>query len=262
MSDLHKTLNDLSDTFIFAEIDSKEETDALEKMRKFIEDINVDDLKSTDINLRYGEEGETLITLCLYTDSRDVIDQLLKKGADIEGQDKFGLTPLQLAVISDKVSRVDYLIDKGANKQVIVKKSGTFGDGTENGWELLHIAAFENSISAARLLIREGANLDAKSGIGDTPLHVALRYFPVYDSTEMLSLLLEGGADINARSWKAKGGPTILDVACRPDSFIYDDDEEETNFTKSQYELIKWLIDQGARVGDDSFLDEETEISD
>ena len=163
MSDLHKTLNDLFETFTLTEIDSKEETDALEKMGKFVYDINVDDLKSTDLNHRYGENGITLITLCLYyTNLPDFIDQLLEKGADIEAQDKWGLTPLQRAVL-DSHPGVDYLIDKGANKHVIVKKSGTFGDGRENGWELLHIAAFENSISAARLLIREGIPVNKKN---------------------------------------------------------------------------------------------------
>jgi ankyrin repeat protein len=74
----------------------------------------------------------------------------------------------------------------------------------EDGWfaaERLHRAAAEGNLERARRLIREGAAVDAFDPIGYTPLHHAVRngWF------EMVRLLLDAGADINARQPGAKG---------------------------------------------------------
>jgi ankyrin repeat protein len=72
----------------------------------------------------------------------------------------------------------------------------------QEGWfaaERLHRAAAEGNLAHARDLIRAGAALDAFDAIGYTPLHHAVRN----EWFEMVRLLLDAGADINARDNRA-----------------------------------------------------------
>lgn len=84
----------------------------------------------------------------------------------------------------------------------------------QDGWfpaERLHRAAAEGNLARARELIRGGAALDAFDAIGYAPLHHAVRngWF------EMVRLLLDAGADINARD-KQAGSPAPIAVAASP----------------------------------------------
>jgi ankyrin repeat protein len=74
------------------------------------------------------------------------------------------------------------------------------------GWESLHAAAREGNIEAARLLITQGAKINAQDDKGFTPLHVAVREDrePVLKVGEksIVQLLLAAGADVNAQDKK------------------------------------------------------------
>ena len=60
----------------------------------------------------------------------------------------------------------------------------------------LHIAAKKNLLEAAKWLINEGADLEAKDNTGWTPLHLAA----VFDSVDVARLLISRGAKVNAKS--------------------------------------------------------------
>lgn len=74
--------------------------------------------------------------------------------------------------------------------------------------ERLHRAAAEGNLAHARELIRDGAALDAFDAIGYAPLHHAAKN----EWFEMVRLLLDAGADINARD-EARDADTAISVA-------------------------------------------------
>ena len=75
--------------------------------------------------------------------------------------------------------------------------------------ERLHRAAAEGDLAGARELIREGAPLNAFDNIGYTPLHHAAKN----EWFEMVRLLLDAGADIDARADERIAGTAIAVAA-------------------------------------------------
>lgn len=74
----------------------------------------------------------------------------------------------------------------------------------------LFTAISDDEWDIAKRVIGEGANANAVSEFGETPLHSALYHG---DSESTIRLLLEKGADVNARS-DGDQGKTPLHIAC------------------------------------------------
>lgn len=89
----------------------------------------------------------------------------------------------------------------------------------------LHKAVRSNDIATVQALIEQGADINARNQFGDTPLHVA----PQYGNTQIVDALIKEGADINAKN---QNGITPLHRAV-----IYE-----------QPTIAKLLIDQKADV--------------
>src|SRR5262245_816197 len=91
--------------------------------------------------------------------------------------------------------------------------------------EKLHRAAEDGDLERARELIRERAALNAFDAIGYTPLHHAVKNRHV----SMIKLLLDAGADINARE-EQTNSDTAISVAA----------------ADSSPEIVKLLLERGA----------------
>ena len=63
----------------------------------------------------------------------------------------------------------------------------------EEGFKLLHLAAIKGDIETARCLIEKGAEIDAKTTQGKTPLYIAARM----KNYNVLELLIQKGANVN-----------------------------------------------------------------
>ncbi|MFH1039165.1 MAG: ankyrin repeat domain-containing protein [PVC group bacterium] len=116
---------------------------------------------------------------------------------------------LKEAVLDGDIAEVNRLIQEGADVNL----------PDESGSMTLHHAAFNNHTEIARLLIKNGAGLEAVEGeFGYTPLHIATRA----GWEEMAALLLAAGADVRAET---KNGNTPLLYAvqeeCRSLEEIY-----------------------------------------
>jgi ankyrin repeat protein len=91
-----------------------------------------------------------------------------------------------------------------------------------NGWRPLHVAVqgdqddqsdldedILGGLDATMVLIENKAMIEVENGRGDTPFLHAIRG----NSLKIMSLLIEQGADINARSHNTGDGPTGLELA-------------------------------------------------
>jgi ankyrin repeat protein len=113
-----------------------------------------------------------------------------ERGANARGTS--GLSPLTMAVGFGSPAAITMLVDAGGN----VNPEG-------GGLTPLHLAWRDTGIT--RLLLAHGANLEAKSGRGRTPLLIAAS--AANTSTDVITQLLEKGANVNAAD---NGGITPL----------------------------------------------------
>ena len=109
-----------------------------------------------------------------------------------------GFTPLGLAAYFGYLSPVKLLLDKGANPNI----------ASNNQFKVapIHSACAISNFDIAALLIRHGADVNAKQMQGVTALHSAAHN----GQTKLSKLLIDNGADINA---KMDNGQTPLFMA-------------------------------------------------
>jgi ankyrin repeat protein len=171
----------------------------------------------------------------------DKVKKLIEAGVDVNEKFNWGanrdITALVMAVMFAKVEICKVLIDAGADVNIITTgkmtllhhaamSSGDYKDVAElliaKGLDVnaktteygeardatpLHLAVGMGNINIADVLIKNGAELDAKfSDHQHTPLHLAARE----GHKAVVELLIAKGADVNA---KMKNGDTPLDLA-------------------------------------------------
>lgn len=126
----------------------------------------------------------------LYKKDREAILQyFVESGADINVKDKYGSTLLHFAYNIPSLEAVEYILNNGAdvNARDNAKKTPIFYVG---GGDI-------------DLLVKYGAEVNAKSYIGETPLHCAV----IEGDLENTKKLIAYKADVNAQS---KNGNTPL----------------------------------------------------
>ena len=111
----------------------------------------------------------------------------LSAGIEVNQRDETGATALHWAALAGHDHIVKRLIN--AKADVTVAEAGS-------GMTPLHGAARWNRLTSAKLLLANGAKIDARDRFGRTPLFDAM----VKDRFEMIDLLLGSGADLSARN--------------------------------------------------------------
>jgi ankyrin repeat protein len=114
---------------------------------------------------------------------------------------------LQCAVGHRNVAAVEVLLRHGADPNLAVPSWTTAGVTTPVGRRPLHLAAAESCRRIARLLLDQGADVNARDGEGETALTIATRHRYGHKLAE---LLLARGADPDVRT---RDGRTPLDRA-------------------------------------------------
>ncbi len=113
------------------------------------------------------------------------VDNLLKKGANIEERDRYGYTPLMYAVYYDRYEAAKFLIEKHADVNAR-DASGEFP---------LLIAVANDNAAMVKLLLDNGADVNARNASGMIPLHYAAIHAKPEKNNNVTALLLERGAD-------------------------------------------------------------------
>jgi ankyrin repeat protein len=145
-----------------------------------------------------------------------------------EARDLAGCPALHRAVMLDRREIVKRLLGKGTNPNVRSRGQSTELDDEETpGGDktALFQATSWGRPEIAEMLIKHGANVNAKAARGVAPLHEAARMWHV----ELARLLLKHGAEVNA---KDDEGRTPLDWASSP---------------RESPEMTKLLRDHGGR---------------
>ena len=124
------------------------------------------------------------------------ITRLLKNGAKVNRQDKFGVTPLMRAVVRGNSEVVKVLLDAGAD--VHIKDIG--------GATALHIASRLGHKAISDMLLKNGANPNAADTHGYTPLERAIKN----EREGIVQTLISEGAILTQ---KGQGGLTPSELA-------------------------------------------------
>ena len=131
-----------------------------------------------------------------------VIEVLIKHGADLEvkvgGEDS---TPLEVAIFNDNFEAAKALLEGGANAnakpfltkkresqyvRLFLKHGANVNQKTSEGWTALHDAARHNDVETAGILLENGADINARDNKNETPFDIASQQI----SIDVLELLL------------------------------------------------------------------------
>ena len=158
-----------------------------------------------DVNTT-NRKGTVLITACQQR-NMDVIKLLLNAGADPNLADSVGRAPIHHAIIGGK----DVL-------QVIIEHGADVNATNRNDETALTVACRVGNINAINVLLNTGADPNNADSAGRTPIHHAITGGC---SKEVIQVLIDHGADVNARDiknatalWNAcsKGNDDVINV--------------------------------------------------
>jgi ankyrin repeat protein len=170
-----------------------------------------------DPNQSDAAGGRTALHWAVRNGNIEIVDILIKGGADINKGDQAGKTALSHAAESGKVDLTRKLIDSGAD----VNKRDLVG-----GNSVLWAAGLGNAETLA-IVVEAGGNVDVKDINGLTPLQWAAQT----GKTDSMKILIDGGADVNATD--GLNGESVLMRAAR----------------SGKIESINLLLDNGADTG-------------
>jgi len=217
------------------------------------------------------ENGETALTIACRNGHKELVELLIKEGADINANGQ----PLHAAAWEGHKDIVELLLDSGADVDAIKGK---------NRWTPLHSACNRGNVEVAEVLIVNGADVNALSGYDSTPMYEAF-WNKHWDTVK---LLINNGADVNhvrkdesppihyaIRSNDTEVAKLLVNHGA---DFNREDYEGWTAFRYAvgygNVELVDFLIAKGAKVSDfhfaawrgdltvvERFLDQGTDVN-
>jgi len=139
-----------------------------------------------------GKSGGPRQNLPIHTAAKEgdlsEVKRQLDNGADIESKGERGCTPLRFAVENNHVGIVEYLLSRGANTEARC--------GYEYKTPLLEAAANKESLKSLMLLVKFGADIDAKNYRGEDIISIA-KYWNNVEAAEYIRRLRESPARPN-----------------------------------------------------------------
>jgi cytohesin len=182
--------------------------------------------------------------------SAALIDLLVSAGAPPAARDKFGQTPLDLALAYQNRAAIGALERLSAQRsdcraaaanametatlrgqteivRLLIDGGFDLSNRTPAGSTYLHVAALKGQSKLVKLFLDRGADVNALDETGGTPLHSAA----LGGSTEVINLLLDRGARIDAADRDSGATPLMLAASV------------------SRTEAVALLLQRGAKPG-------------
>ena len=136
------------------------------------------------INHNYDGDDQLILT-SIYEDINYLKD-LIDNGFDLDNIDRCGKTALSWAVSKNKKESVKFLLDNGANPNIL-----SYHDDNP-----LFISIYERNLEVLNILLQNNnINIHLKNSKGHNALHVAI-YYGFFDA---IKLLINSGIDINSK---------------------------------------------------------------
>jgi cytohesin len=145
-----------------------------------------------DVNVPQAD-GATALHWAVFHSDQEMVDLLLRAGANPKAANREGATPLWLASINGDATIISALLNAGA-------------DATEHlplGRTPLMAASRTGNVDAIKVLLDHGAQVNTKESLRGT---TALMWAADEGHAAAIKLLIERGADIQARSDPAERG--------------------------------------------------------
>jgi ankyrin repeat protein len=182
------------------------------------------------------------------------MEWLLGKGADFQAADAHGMTVLHITSIEGEVAALQWLLRrKGADlskldstgctplmlaskaghvaaMKLLMQNGAVLEAPSTDGYSAIHIAAEYGQVASLKLLLRKGASVDGASTDGTTPLHASA----YHGQLAAMELLVEKGADLEL----ANDSGTPLHYAA----------------SNGQTRAVNWLVGKGANVAAVDFV--------
>jgi len=132
-------------------------------------------------------DGTTPLHYAASREDVDLVQRLLRAGANAKAKNQYGSTPLAEAAASGNAQIIKLLLRAGADPE----------SPNGEGQTALMLVARTANVDAAELLIKAGANVNAREGWKEqTPLMWAA----AQRQPAMVKLLIQSGAEVDARS--------------------------------------------------------------
>jgi len=154
--------------------------------------------KRADVNAVQAD-GTTALHWAVERDAGEIVQLLIRAGANVKTPNRYGATPLWLASLNGNAATIGTLIEAGADASA----------ASDEGETALMVAARTGKVDAVNLLLAHKADPNAKEQWrGQT----ALMWAAAEGHAPVIDALVARGADVSARS---NGGFTAILFAAR-----------------------------------------------
>ncbi len=140
------------------------------------------------VDVRGAEpDGTTALHWAAFNRDAELVERLLRAGADANAVNDYGATPLGVAAVDADPAILSLLLKAGANVE----------SANAEGETALMIVARTGNVGAAKLLVQRHANVNAVEQWGG---QTALMWATAQQHPDMVRLLIKSGAKVNVRA--------------------------------------------------------------
>lgn len=163
--------------------------------------------KSVDVNAS-AADGSTALEWAVQRDDAQMVDTLIRAGANVRATNAFGVQPVAIAAEKGNTEVLRLLLSAGADPNA----------GLSEGETALMTAARTGTVAPIQLLLDHGAKVNARDGRGQT----ALMWAAARNNAGAIGLLVKAGADMNLRTNnppRGRGAETTIFNSPAPTGF-------------------------------------------